>query len=99
MPLRIRNPKELPNGGYPYYQNGRKFPPMVSFAHQVSEIVTFRKDNKLPRANPVDVDEDLNNFTCNERPQICYDSQAARVVESAYRKVGGGCGSCGGSRA
>lgn len=97
MPLRIRNPKELPNGGYPYYQNGRKFSPMVSFAFQVSEILTFRKDNNLPRATLADVDEDLNNYICNLNPSICFDSQAARV-ESVYRKVGG-CGSCSGSRA
>lgn len=97
MPLRIRNPKELPNGGYPYYQNGRKFSPMVSFAFQVSEILTFRKDNNLPRATLADVDEDLNNFTCDRDPKLCYDSNAARV-ESTYRKTSG-CSSCGGSRA
>lgn len=97
MSLRLRNPKELPPNGYPYEEHGRRFPPMVSFAFQVSEILTFRKTNNLPRATAIDVEDDLTAYTCRLNSAICYDSNAPRT-ETNYRATVG-CGSCGGSRA
>ncbi len=97
MSLRIKDPKTLPNGGFPYEEAGRRFLPMVSLAFQKSEVLTFRKDNNRPRATLQEVDEDLNNFICNRSPELCYDGNI-RVEGSPYRAVRG-CGSCGGKPA
>lgn len=95
--LRIKDPKTLPNGGFPFKEHGRTFNPMVSFAFQVSEILTFRKDNDLPRATPQEAAEDLNNFMCNQHPELCFDS-TVRVSAPSYRNTTG-CPSCGGRAA
>jgi len=98
MSLRLRNRKTFPTGGYSYTQpeTGRVFAPMFSFAYQSKEIMQHRKDNNLPRATIAESSEDLDTFTCNRNPDLCYDP-GNRVVE-APRTVGS-CATCSGSPA
>ena len=94
MPLRLINPKTVPKDGYTYIEpsTGRKIGGMFSFTYVVQEIVGYRKGNGLPRDNKADASEDLDRFTCNRYPEICFDSEL-RVAEQV-RQVRG-CGSCG----
>lgn len=94
MSLRLTDPKTLPKDGFIYIQpeTGRKLGGMFSFSYVVQEIVGYRQGNNLPRANKLDASDDLDTFTCNHYPQICFDS-SIRVSEQA-RQVSA-CGSCG----
>lgn len=95
MPLRLTNPDTLPKDGFIYVEpsTGRKLGGMFSFSYVVGEMVAYRTGNNLPRANKADASDDLDAYTCNRYPQICYDS-SIRVAEQV-RQVKG-CASCGG---
>lgn len=94
MPLRLKDPKTLPRDGYVYIQpeTGLHLGGMYSFSYVVLAMVAHRTGNNLPRANKVDAAEDLDAYTCNRDPRLCYDS-SIRVAES-QRQVKG-CGGCG----
>ena len=94
MPLRLINPKTVPKDGYTYIEpsTGRPLGGMFSFNYVVQEIVGYRKGNGLPRDNKADASEDLDRFTCNRDPRLCYDSELR--VAAQVREVRG-CGSCG----
>lgn len=101
MPLKLVDPKQLPAGGFWYAQNGRTFNEMVSFEGKKKLILVFRQDNGLERATAAQVDEDLQNETCNRHPEICYDpGNLASAASKGYgTQTVGGCHSCGGQRA
>ena len=94
MPLRLINPKTVPKDGFLYVEpaTGRKLGGMFSFSYVVQEMVSYRTGNNLPRANKPDASDDLDCFTCNRDPSLCFDS-SVRVAEQ-MRQVRA-CGSCG----
>lgn len=94
MALRLRDPKTLPKDGYWYIQpeTGFKIGGMYSFSYVVIGMVAHRTVNNLPRATKTDASEDLDCFTCNRDPSLCYDS-SVRVAETIRATTG--CGSCG----
>ncbi len=94
MPLRLRDPKTLPKDGFTYTEpsTGRSFGGMYSFSYVVQQIVAYRQGNNLPRANKLDASDDLDAYTCNRDPSLCFDS-TIRVSEQ-QRQVKG-CASCG----
>ena len=96
MSLRLINQKTLPKDGFTYLEpsTGRRFGGMFSFSYVVQQIIGYRLGNNLPRANRADASDDLDTFTCNKDPSLCYDGNV-RVSEQ-IRAVKG-CGSCGGS--
>lgn len=65
---------------------------MFSFSYVVQQIVAYRIGNSLPRSTNREAADDLDAFTCNRLPELCYDSEV-RVSEST-RQVAS-CGSCG----
>lgn len=94
MALRLTDPQTLPKDGYTYIEpsTGRALGGMFSFSYVVQQIVGYRQGNNLPRATITDASDDLDSFTCNRYPSLCYDS-SVRVSEQ-QRQVKG-CGSCG----
>lgn len=94
MSLRLLNTKTLPKDGFLYIDpnSGRKFGGMFSFKYVVNEVLAYRKGNNLPRATMEEVAEDVDSFTCNRNPSLCYDSNV-RVYEQVRQTRG--CGSCG----
>lgn len=101
MALRLKDPKMLPKDGFWFAEAGRTFNEMFSFNGKKALILTFRKDNNLPRATDAEVDEDLQNVTCNRDPSLCYDPNnlpgAATYQSAGYGRTG--CAGCGGQRA
>src|SRR5690242_11665472 len=96
--LRLKNRKTFPQGGFPYIQpeTGRVFYPMFSFNYQTRDIYQHRKDNALAGATIEASANDLDAYTCNQHPELCYDP-GNRVPEKA--RAVGACASCGGQAA
>lgn len=94
MSLRLTDPQTLPRDGFIYIQpeTGFKMGGMYSFGYVVNLMVAHRTANVLPRANKADASEDLDNYTCNRDPSLCYDS--AIRVDAQVRQTKG-CSSCG----
>lgn len=94
MPLRLLNPKQVPKDGFVYIEpsTGRPFGGMFSFSYVVQQILAYRKGNNLPRATTADVSADLDAYTCNRSPELCYDSSIR--VDAQVRQTKG-CSSCG----
>lgn len=94
MSLRLTNPKQVPRDGYTFIEpsTGRPFGGMYSFGYVAQEVLAYRKGNNLPRATLAEVYEDLDTFTCNRSPELCYDSSIR--VAAQVRQVSG-CSGCG----
>ncbi len=93
MPLRLKNPNELPKDGFYYREsNGRIFGGMFSFSYVANEIVAYRKGNNLPRATPAEAADDLDSFTCNRDPSLCYDTSVTPGEQVRQTKSAGCCG-------
>ncbi len=94
MPLRLRNPKQVPKDGYLFIEpsNGRRFGGMFSFSYVRNQALAYRQGNNLPGATIEQVSEELDQQTCNRDPSLCYDS-SVRVGVSVRQTQG--CGSCG----
>jgi hypothetical protein len=93
MPLRLKRPKELPKDGYLYTEsNGRKFGGMFSFAYVANEILAYRKGNNLPRATASEAYHDLDAYTCNRDPSLCYDTSVTVGEQIRQTKSSGCCG-------
>lgn len=73
MNPKLISKRSLPPGGFSYTQpeTGVSFPGMTSFYGQVEAIVAHRKGNRLARATPVEVSEDLEAHTCARIPTAC----------------------------
>ncbi len=93
MPLRLKDPKTVPKDGYIYVEsNGRKFGGMFSFNYTRNEMVAYRKGNNLPRATVAEAGEDLDAFTCNRDPSLCYDTSVTYPEQVRQTKSAGCCG-------
>src|SRR5690348_16026174 len=102
MSLRLKNPNMLPQDGFWFQEAGRVFNEMTGFYRKRTLILDFRKENTLPSATLEQVDEDLQNPTCNRHPELCYDPgnvAASSVSTYSSARVSGGCPTCGGQRA
>lgn len=93
MPLRLTNPKTVPKDGFIYTEsNGRPFGGMFSFSYVVNEIVAYRKGNNLPRATKAEASDDLDAFTCNRDPRLCYDTSMPVSEQIRATRSSGCCG-------
>lgn len=94
MPLRLTNPKTVPKDGYTYIEpsTGRHFGGMFSFGYVAQEVLAYRKGNSLPRATLAEVYEDLDTFTCNRDPSLCFDSSIRVAAQVRQVSACGGCG-------
>lgn len=81
--------KTLPPGGWIYEQEGasKPFAGMVSFSETANAILAFRKANKLKRATPVEVAEDLESFTCQRLPQLCSNFDGVKKKPTRQEEI------------
>ncbi len=97
MSLKLRDPRKLPNQGFYFQEAGRVFNEMLSFTGKAKLILIFRQDNNLARATLAEVSEDLENATCNQHPEICYDSNNISASSTNTGRTVTGCATCGGT--
>lgn len=93
MPLRLKNPNELPKDGYFYIDsNGRRFGGMFSFNYTRNEMSAYRKGNNRPRSSLEECGEDLEAFTINRDPSLGYDTSISYPEQVRQTKPAGCCG-------
>lgn len=71
--MRLKNTNTFPPGGFTYTQpeTGFKTSKMAPFETCVAEVLAHRVANKLPRSTRAEVNEDIQEFTCQ---RLGYDA-------------------------